>query len=258
MTSKQRITIFWFRRDLRLFDNSALWTALKSEFPVLPIFIFDRKILDQLSSKKDARVLFIHREISQLKSELEKIGSSLEVFYGTPIEACQDLVKKYDVRIVYANRDYEPYAKERDKEIYDFLQSQGIEFKTRKDQVIFEKDELTKDDSKPYTVLTPYSKKWKSLVNDFFLKSYPSYKYKNNFLKCPPFQLPSLTQMGFENFEFEDFLKRDVDLGIIESYTQNRDIPGIISTSRLSIHLRFGTVSIRQLCNIAILKQSEQ
>lgn len=258
MVLKQAITIFWFRRDLRLFDNVALWAALKSGFPVLAIFIFDRKILDQLTSKKDARVLFIHREIEALRDELEKIGSSLEVFYSTPIETYKILLEKYDVKLVYANGDYEPYAKERDKEIYDFLQSRGIEFKACKDQVIFEKDEVTKDDGKPYTVFTPYSKKWKSLVNEFFLKSYPNEKYQDNFLKCPPFRSPSLSQIGFEDFEFEYFPERSPDLKIIEKYDQNRDIPGIRSTSRLSLHLRFGTVSIRQLCNIAILSQSEQ
>lgn len=201
--------------------------------------------------------MFIHREIVRLKAELEKIGSSLAVFYGTPLEVYQQLMANYEIKTVYANRDYEPYARTRDKQIYDLLKARSIEFKARKDQVIFEKDEIVKDDKKPYTVFTPYSKKWKSTANDFFLKSYPSEKYQKNFLKCAPFRLLELKEIGFVDFDFPYFPPQKVDLKIIQNYDQNRNFPGINSTSHLSIHLRFGTISIRQLSNIAIM-ESEQ
>jgi deoxyribodipyrimidine photo-lyase len=254
MKEKSQISIFWFRRDLRLFDNAGLWMALKSKNSTLPIFIFDRNILDKLKNKKDPRLLFIHQEILNLKAELEKLGSSLLIFYGTPKEAFEELISKYKITSVFTNRDYEPYAQKRDKEIFDFLQKNNVEFKGAKDQVIFEKSEIVKDDKKPYTVFTPYSKKWKSRVNDFYLKSYPSEKYQQNFLKCPPFSAPKLLEMGFENFDFALFPDRETDFKIISDYEKNRDFPAIKGTSRLSLHLRFGTVSIRQLCRIAILQ----
>ena len=175
--TKQKISIFWFRRDMRLEDNAALWQALKAGNKILPIFIFDKNILEHLEDKKDARVLFIHQEISCLKKELEKHGSSLRVFYETPLAVYKKIIAEYDIAEVFANRDYEPYARARDKEIYEFLKSHKIDFKSRKDHVIFEKNEILKDDGKPYVVFTPYSKKWKSSANDFFLKKY----YQNPF-----------------------------------------------------------------------------
>ncbi len=247
---KPEITIFWLRRDLRLHDNAALWMALKSGFPVLPIFIFDREILDKLPNKKDARLLFIHQELVRLKSELEKLGSSLFLFHGSPQQAYTEIIQQFDVKEVYANRDYEPYAKKRDRQIYDFLKTQNIDFKGAKDQVIFEKDEIIKDDKKPYTVFTPYSRKWKNTLNKFYLQPYPNKKYFDNFFQCPPFKLLSLNEIGFENFNFE-FPPRQIDLEIIEQYARNRDFPAILGTSRLSLHLRFGTISIRELTAIA-------
>ncbi len=254
MKEKSQISIFWFRRDLRLFDNAALWMSLKSKNSTLPIFIFDKNILEKLKNKKDPRLLFIHQEVLNLKTELEKLGSSLLIFYKTPKEAFEELLSKYEIKTVFTNRDYEPYAQKRDKEIFDFLQKNNVEFKGAKDQVIFEKSEIVKDDKKPYTVFTPYSKKWKSVVNDFYLKSYPSEKYQQNFLKCAPFPSPTLQELGFENFDYQLFPDRKIDLEKITDYEKNRDFPAIKGTSRLSLHLRFGTVSIRQLCRIAILQ----
>lgn len=250
-TNNQQITIFWFRRDLRLEDNAALWMALKSGSPVLPIFIFDQNILQNLP-KKDARVLFIHQEICRLKSELEKLGSSLKIFHSTPKDAFKKLDAEFSIKAIFANRDYEPYAKERDKEIYDFFKAKNIEFKGAKDQVIFEKNEITKDDGEPYVVFTPYAKKWKKNINDFYLKSYLCEKYFKNFYRCKPFADMTLGQIGFEKFFFE-FPSRDINLKIIEEYSQNRDLPAIQGTSRLSLHLRFGTISIRSLVKVAIL-----
>ncbi|MBU6339567.1 MAG: DNA photolyase family protein, partial [Rickettsiales bacterium] len=254
---KTPISIFWFRRDLRTFDNAALFAALKSDSSILPIFIFDRNILDQLQDKKDARLLFIHQEITKIKIELEKLGSSLATFYGTPKQVFQELVKKYQIKNVYANRDYEPYARKRDKEIYDFLKEQNIDFKAYKDHVIFEKNEIVKDDGKPYTVFTPYSKKWKNTLNSFFLKSYPNEKYFSNFLKCQPFKLLSLKDIGFENFDFKFFPQKKINLKVIKEYAQNRDFPALEGTSRLSLHLRFGTISIRQICSVAVLESEK-
>ncbi len=246
----KEIAIFWLRRDLRLEDNAALWMALKSGFKVLPIFIFDREILDNLNNKKDARVLFIHQELTRLKTELEKLGSSLWVFYGSPLQAYEELTKKFNIRQVYANRDYEPYAQKRDREIFEFLKSQNIEFKGAKDQVIFEKSEIVKDDKKPYTVFTPYSRKWKTTLNEFYLRAYPTQKYFANFYQCSPFPMPSLADIGFEDFDFE-FPDRQVDIKIIEQYGEKRNFPAIRGTSRLSLHLRFGTISIRELASMA-------
>jgi deoxyribodipyrimidine photo-lyase len=249
--TKEKISIFWFRRDMRLEDNAALWQALKSGNKILPIFIFDKNILEHLADKKDARVLFIHQEISRLKKELEKHGSSLRVFYETPLTAYKKIIAEYDVVEVFANRDYEPYARARDKEIYEFLKSHKIDFKSRKDHVIFEKNEILKDDGKPYVVFTPYSKKWKSSANEFFLKKYPSENYLKNLYHCCAFELPKISEIGFVDFDFAYFPKREPDIKIIENYAANRDFPGINGTSHLSLHLRFGTISIRRVCQIA-------
>lgn len=206
--SKSPVTIFWFRRDLRLWDNAGLWSALKSDSSVLPIFIFDRNILDKLTNKRDARVLFIHQEVTRLKSELEVFGSSLKIFYGNPLEIFEELLSDYKINTVFANRDYEPYARNRDKEIYELLKAKGIDFKGIKDHVIFEKDEILKDDKKPYIMFTPYASKWKKVVNDFYLKSYQSKNYQKNFLRCSPFSLPKISEMGFKDFDFLLFPER--------------------------------------------------
>jgi len=249
--SKKEVSIFWFRRDLRLEDNASLWMALKSPFPVLPIFIFDRNILDKLTNKKDARVLFIHRELERIQNELQSLGSTLHTFYSTPEEAFDELTSLYDVKMVFTNRDYEPYARKRDQEIYDILVAKNIAFKGAKDHVIFEKNEIIKDNGKPYTVFTPYSKKWKGLLNPYHYKAYPTEKYFSNFLKTTAIQIHSLSEMNFEDFEFE-FPERTINKTIIEGYSETRNIPSIRGTSRLSLHLRFGTLSIRKLCKVAL------
>jgi deoxyribodipyrimidine photo-lyase len=268
MTHDARLTthdlsIHWFRRDLRLQDNVALYHALKSGFPVLPIFIFDTNILNELKDKDsvlttDNRVAFIHQEITRLKKELQALGSDLLVFYGKPIDVWKDIIQQYAVRKVFINHDYEPYATERDAQLNSWLQEQQIEFLTYKDQVIFEKDEVTKDDGKPYTVYTPYSKKWKLKLNDFYLKSYPTEKYTANFFKiknCTP--CISLHEMGF-SIDAIDFPVRTVNDSIMQQYAETRDIPSIRGTSRISVHLRFGTVSIRELARQSIAAKGEK
>lgn len=243
---QQKISLFWFRRDLRLEDNAALFHALKSENPVQPIFIFDSTILDKLPNKKDARVEFIHQTLADLARELAKKGTKLDVRIGEPLHVWKQLTDDYSIEKVYANRDYEPYARTRDKEVYEYLQSLGIAFMAKKDQVIFEKDEVLKKDGTPYTVYTPYSKIWKDQLNDFYLKSYPSEKINNWSTSAKSKQLPSLEAIGFKLTEIS-FPSNQFKEEIIRNYQETRDLPAVAGTSRLSIHLRFGTISIRKL-----------
>lgn len=242
---QQEISVFWFRRDLRLHDNAGLYHALKSGLPVLPIFIFDRNILDKLEDKTDRRVEFIHNALAEIKQQLETIGSSLQVYYDAPINAWQNITQKYTVKKVFTNHDYEPYALQRDQQVGDFLHHTGITFTTYKDQVIFEKDEVLKADGTPYTVYTPYSKVWKVKLTDFYLKPYPTEKYYSNFLKVAPFTIPTLAEMGFISTG-KEFSSTTVASGIIKNYADTRDIPSVNGTSRLSVHFRFGTISIRE------------
>ncbi len=247
----KKITLFWFRRDLRLNDNAGLYRALKNNEQVLPIFIFDKAILNKLENKKDARVEFIHNAVNALSEELKRLGSSIHVFYSTPEEVFKKLLKDYDIKNVYANHDYEPYANQRDESIKQLLEKNNIDFKTYKDQCIFEKSEVTKDDTKPYTVFTPYSRKWKAKLNDYFLKAYPTEKYFAHFFKLKEFVTPTLKEMGFEKTELITPSKT-IKKELVTKYTEQRNFPAINGTSRLSVHLRFGTVSIRALAKQAL------
>ncbi len=239
------LSVFWFRRDLRLSDNAGLYHALKSGLPVLPVFIFDRNILDKLEDRADKRVMFIHQALQHLKTELQEMGSTLQVYHGNPLDVWKEITTTYAVKKVFTNHDYEPYANERDKQIGDFLNSRGISFSTYKDQVIFEKDEVLKPDGTPYTVYTPYSKVWKSRLNSFFLKPYPTERYYENFIKAPSSSLISIEELGFLPTDTL-FPPTVVSQELIKNYANTRDIPGIHGTSRLSVHYRFGTVSIRE------------
>ncbi len=243
---KQSISLFWFRRDLRLEDNAGLYHALKSHSPVLAIFIFDPSILRSLP-KKDARVLFIHQTLVNIKKQLNKIGSDLRVESDAPLEVMQKLNLEYKIEAIYANQDYEPQALTRDDAIKSWAQSQTIQFLLYKDQVIFEKKEIVTDLQKPYTVFTPYKKKWLTALSPFYLKAYPHERYQENFIKIktPSVMLP-LEKLNFENFEF-DFPKLELSKKIIKNYEMQRDFPGLQNaTSHLGLHLRFGTVSIRK------------
>ena len=242
----QKVNIFWFRRDLRLLDNAGLYHALKGDSPVVPVFIFDKIILDQLEEKKDKRVEFIHDALIEMQEKLERIQSSLEVYFGTPEEAFEKLISDYDVQTVFTNHDYELYAIERDERIKNLLGKKNIDLKTYKDQVIFEKDEVLKDDGKPYTVYTPYGRKWKAMLTDFYIKSYPAEKYYKNFFKQSPRSIPSLGSMGFKATG-KSFPSKNPGEDLLKHYDETRDFPGIEGTSRLGIHLRFGTISIRKL-----------
>ena len=242
-------TLVWLRRDLRLTDQAALYFALKENKEVLPIFIFDKQILSRLENKKDKRVEFIHQCLQNLKLELEKIGGSLLVAYGDPTS----IFKTLQPKSVYANEDYEPYARKRDRQVREILTEKGISFKTFKDQVIFDKSEVTKDDGTPYIIFTPYSRKWKTMLDKFYTKSYPVEKYLNNLKKIRPLQIPSMNEIGFEDTN-SIFPSRVIKQSIIAAYDRQRNFPAIEGTSRLSIHLRFGTISIRTLVQIALKK----
>ena len=239
------INIHWFRRDLRLDDNAALYHALKGSNPVLCLFIFDTDIITKLSNKNDARITFIHNQLEILKLELEKLGSSLLIKIGKPIEVWEQLTLEYSIQQVFTNHDYEPYAIKRDNSICELLKNKSIIFKTFKDQVIFEKNEIVKDDGLPYTVFTPYSKKWKSKLNDFYLKPYSNLNYTDNYYKTKSLPQVTLVHLGFteSTIAFPDKLTSQM---LIKNYEQTRDIPSVEGTSRLSLHFRFGTISVRE------------
>ncbi|MBC8032867.1 MAG: deoxyribodipyrimidine photo-lyase [Chitinophagaceae bacterium] len=245
------VNVFWFRRDLRLHDNAGLYHALRSGLPVVPVFIFDTYILDDLENRADRRVEFIHHAISALNVLLKTYGSTIDVTYGTPEDTFKRLLERYHVNTVYTNEDYEQYAIDRDAAISQLLQAKNSSLKAYKDHVIFSKSEVVKDDGKPYTVFTPYSRKWKALLNDFFLKSYPVEKYLKNLYKQAPREVPSLSSMGFKEVN-EPFPSAEVEIALMKSYKVNRDFPGIAGTSRIGVHLRFGTISIRQLASTAL------
>lgn len=247
---EEKINVFWFRRDLRLNDNHGLYRALTSEIPVLPVFIFDTNILDKLEQKADARVEFIHQQLELIKSTLEQMGSSLKVYYSTPEKAFSEILKTYAIDTVFANKDYEPYGRERDKNISDLLKKENVGFEMFNDHVVFEPGTIQKEDGSPYTVYTPYSKKWLAAYGSIEKQSYPSEKYKENFLKTAAFQLPGLSAIGFEkiNIRVPDL---QINEHVIANYAKTRDIPSLAGTSKLGVHLRFGTVSIRALSELA-------
>jgi deoxyribodipyrimidine photo-lyase len=243
-------SIFWFRRDLRLHDNAGLYHALWGSTPVLPIFIFDTSILNGLEHKADKRVHFIHDALTHMQQQLTAMGSTLLVLDGTAIDCFKKLAEEYPITGVYTNHDYEPYATKRDNEIRDFLHTKEISLHTFKDQVIFEKDEVTKDNGEPYTVYTPYSRKWKEKLNSFYLQPYPTEKYFGNFYKHAPIAIPTLIDIGFEPAQ-PDVVSAQLNEDIARQYDKTRDFPAIQGTTRLSVHLRFGTVSIRKLATEA-------
>jgi len=249
--ASQKINIFWFRRDLRLEDNHGLFQALQAGLPVLPVFIFDRDILDHVVDRHDRRVQFIHRSLTSINTRLLKYNSRLLIRYGKPLEIWNELIKEFDIHTVFANHDYEPYALQRDEKIKSLLQKKEIRFLTFKDQVIFEKNEIVKQDGLPYTVYTPYRHRWQSLLVTGQIMPYPSHTLTDRFLKNESFLFPGLEKLGFVESQ-ADFPSEKVDEDIIRNYDKTRDYPDREGTTRLSIHLRFGTVSIRELVRLAL------
>lgn len=240
------VSVFWFRRDLRLNDNAGLYRALKACEPVLPVFIFDTDILDKLDSKADMRVTYIHQALQQLQQQLAGMGSSLLTLHGNPADVFARLTTVFDIKAVYTNRDYEPGAIARDAAIANLLAQKGIALHSYKDQVIFDRSEVVKDSGEPYTVFTPYSRKWKQKLTDFYLKPYPTERYFANLYKQPQRPLLSLADIGF-TYADPHTGPAILNETIAATYDKTRDLPAIAGTTRLSLHLRFGTISIRQL-----------
>lgn len=245
----KKVVLFWFRRDLRLKDNNGLSKALSFGFPVLPIFIFDTTILDDLENKNDRRVDYIYQALCAINLELKKYNSTLITFHGKPFEILKQISEQYDIQGVFCNRDYEPNAIERDTEIYNLFKAKNIPFKAFKDQVIFDKNEVVKNDGTPYTVYTPYSKKWKEKLTKNNYQSYTtdfSCFFKQDFR-----EIHSLKKIGFQETDIH-FVLPELDAKIIDEYDKYRDFPALQKTTQLGIALRFGTVSIRQSVAFAL------
>lgn len=245
------MAVFWFRRDLRLEDNHGFYEALRNNESVIPLFIFDKNILSRLEDNDDPRVTFIYDEVRQLKNQLEKAGSSLLIKHGLPSEILEKLTLEYPIRAVYANHDDEPYALERDEKISRLLHGKGIEFLRFKDQVIFGKDDILKDNGEPYTIYTPYMKRWKARFPAEGVQEYPSQSMLHRLHKTKPFPIPPLEEAGFIRSTLS-FPPKTFDRDLLRDYDKTRDFPSIRGTSRLSVHLRFGTISVRKLAAVAV------
>lgn len=253
---KQTINIFWFRRDLRLDDNKGFFEALKGNHAVLPIFIFDSEILDSLN-KNDSRVTFIHETLLKIRKELQKKHqSNMALYHGKPIDIFNRLIKNFNIETVYTNHDYEPYSIIRDKEIENNLSENSITFKTYKDQVIFEKNEIAKSDGTPYIVYTPYMKSWKIAFNSGKLEVFDATPFFDNLIKNHDLPNLSLSEIGFKTSS-QKISEYNVSPTVIQNYEATRNFPGKDSTSKLGPHLRFGTVSIRNMIKKAIAEQNE-
>lgn len=245
---ENKVVIFWFRRDLRLDDNVGLTHALKSGFRVLPVFIFDTTILNLLENKYDRRVDYIHQVLTLMNEQLHQHGSGIKTFHGTPSEVFDTIATTYAVEAVYCNHDYEPDAIRRDLSVKKQLSEKGIAFHSFKDQVVFEKGEVVKSDRSPYTVFTPYAKKWKETlqINEYSV----SIADNGKFVPMPPEQIHSLSAIGFEKTDMK-FSKPSPDESIVKNYHLYRDFPAMNLTTYLGIALRFGTISVRQCVDFA-------
>ncbi len=248
---KEIVNVFWFRRDLRLNDNAGLYHCLRSGLPVIPVFIFDTEILDQLNDRNDRRVEFIHRSLMDIQLKLASLDRSLMILHGSPKSVWRKLIKDFRIKSVYMNHDYEPYAISRDNEIRTLLRKNGIEFHSYKDQVIFEENEIVRENGHPYSVYTPYRKKWEYRLSIKDLTGYPSEQLIDHFHVMKPEKIPDLGRLGFVKSGFI-YPEKIIHDEIITDYESKRDFPGIRGTSGLSVHLRFGTISIRYLVKKAL------
>ncbi len=262
----QTLALVWLRRDLRLDDNAAIYHAFRSGSVVVPVFVFDKKILDPLP-RADRRVEFIHGSVAQLKGELHALGGDLLVRHGVAADEIVGLARALEVEAVYCNHDYEPEAIKRDEGVAAELQKAGIRFLTFKDQVILEKDEVRTATGGMFSVFTPYMKAWRKACDGFQLKAYPVRRYLAALQRRAPEPMPSLADIGFEQTNlsalgikpgsdgaadlFQDFLDR------IDGYRDRRNFPGVKGVSYLSVHLRFGTISIRTLARTAMAHGGE-
>ena len=251
---QENFSVFWFRRDLRLDDNLGLNAALSSGLKVIPIFIFDTEIINKLE-KNDLRIKMIHAALVKLNDAMLGNRCNVGMYLGNPKAVFESLLKKYKIKSVYTNRDYEPYALERDKSIKSFLEKKNVTYKSFKDQVIFEKDEVVKDDGNPYKVYTPYSRKWIETLN---ARGFETCKSETKLNSLASLELPYLTlkEIGFDEKKF-DIPLFNIDFKTIEKYEETRNFPYLNSTSRIGAHLRFGFVSIRKLVEKAHKKSNK-
>jgi deoxyribodipyrimidine photo-lyase len=238
-----KLSIFWFRRDLRLIDNTAFHHALKKGGKVLPIFIFDTNIIGKLD-KDDSRVNFIHQSLKNINDHLNKHHSSVRIFKCSVNEAWEKLLNEYDIEKVFINEDYEPYAQKRDTQITSILEKQGIKVYSYTDHVIFKPAKIVKDDGSPYTVYTPFKNKWLKHFEANKPKLIPKPNYKN--LEKISFDFPNLKELGFSPTKI---IIQNFDLSGLDNYAVTRDTPFLNGTSFLGPHLRFGTVSVRTIIN---------
>jgi len=253
---QDKLNIFWFRRDLRLDDNVGFYKALHGKHPVLPIFIFDTEILDELP-KDDARVTFIYEELQKMRKEFQKHDSSIALYHGKPKEVFEEITSEYNIQNVITNHDYEPYATKRDIEIKQFLSEKNIGCYTYKDQVIFEKDDVVKDDGDPYVVYTPFMKKWKATFNsETNLKIYYTSEHLKSLVQHTRLPNIELSDLGFEKSSIK-IPNYDVTPTTIQQYNKTRNFPAQDATSHVGPHLRFGTVSVRKMIKKAIAEQDE-
>jgi deoxyribodipyrimidine photo-lyase len=245
LEASQKINVFWFRRDLRLDDNAGLYNALKSQIPILLIFIFDKNILDDLNDIYDPRITFIHGQLNDLNKELASYKSSILVKHGTPEDVFKSLIKTYYIECVYCNEDYEPYAISRDRSIKRYLKNHGIEFKSFKDHVIFHKTDILNDKNEPYKVFSAYKKKWLEKLLLTELAVYKSKTYLDNLYRSEIEDIIELKDIGFRDGRFP-FPDKKIDPYIVRNYDKTRDFPYMNGTTRLGIHFRHGTISIRK------------
>ncbi len=247
----QKINVFWFRRDLRLEDNSALYYSLTDGLPVLPIFIFDKNILDRLEDPQDARITFIHNQLTHLNDKLHEFGGGIYSFFDQPINVFKKVTEQFQINSVFTNRDYEPYALERDNAVESLLKDLNIGFYSFKDNVIFEKSEILNDQQAPYKVFTPYKRRWLEKLKLNKLQNFPSENHLDKIHKTNYPEILSLDFIGFKRTSIP-LPEASFDKKIITNYNQDRDFPAIKGTSRLGIHFRFGTVSIREAVAVAV------
>jgi deoxyribodipyrimidine photo-lyase len=254
--SQEPIAVVWLRRDLRLHDNTALYHALRSGLRVLLLFVFDKDILDKLEDTDDARVTFLVQVVADLKKAVADFRSDLCVYHDTPIRAWEQVVTDFRVKAVYYNHDYEPYARTRDQAVHTLLSSKGIEVFSFKDQCLFEKEEVLSKEGKPYTVFTPYSRAWRARMEQQPIMELDTKPHLSQLLHVGGLPMPGLAEMGFKVSTIP-IPPATVSDALLRDYAEKRNYPALPATSRLGIHLRFGTLSIRSLALRALAAYSE-
>ncbi|HEV2354162.1 MAG TPA: deoxyribodipyrimidine photo-lyase [Puia sp.] len=245
------ITVFWFRRDLRLEDNHGFFRALDGPHPVLPVFIFDPAILEELDDRRDKRVAFIHQALAALSEKLASLGSTIYTAHGEPVRVFAQLIGQYAIAQVISNHDFEPYAIRRDRLVAELLTGRGIRFSTFKDQVIFDPMEILKPDGTPYVVYTAYSKAWKQRLGGIVPPAYDSEKRLSGLMPHEAMPVPALADIGFERVD-PGLSPIRIDPEMLMEYVNSRNFPYREGTTNVSVHLRFGTISVRHLVALAL------